>query len=264
MRYLINLYRNIRKSVAKTIKFYGGIASLIIFSTNTYITDKKGRSRINKVILMQIYFTGNLAIKIIGLVALALGAITVMQLFTQLNKVGMPLDLVGKILNIVIVRELGPIITAIIIISRSGTAIAAEIGTMMVNDEVNALEMLGINTLKFIVFPRIAGMVIGSVILTIYFCAIGIIGGFLVGSLSAGITLDIFTTYVMNSISILDILMSMLKSAVFGLFISTIAIFYGFQAFESTQIPQMTTKAVVSSIFGLFIIDVIITMVSYI
>jgi phospholipid/cholesterol/gamma-HCH transport system permease protein len=262
IRFLKNFFKGIAPSLIRRLKVYGGIAALILYSIRSYFEDKKGRSRINKVIIMQVYFTGNLALKIISLVALALGAITVLQLFTQLSKFG-ALEYVGKILNIVIVRELGPILTAFIVISRSGTAIAAEIGTMMVNDEVNALEMLGINTLKFVAFPRIAGMVIAMVLLTIYFSAIGLIGGFLVGNIYADITFDMFSTYVMNSITVVDMLTSIIKSAVFGVFISTIAIYYGFQAFESTQIPQVTTKAVVSSIFALFAVDVFITLVTY-
>lgn len=258
----MNLFKRVYLYFSRKLKYYGGLMALIVYSTLNYIRDKKGRNKINQVIIMQIYFTGNMAMKIIGLVALALGAITVLQLFSQLSQVG-ALDFVGKILNIVIVRELGPIITALIIISRSGTAIAAEIGTMMVNDEVNAMEMLGIDTLKYIVFPRIAGMVLASVLLTIYFNAIGIIGGFIVGNLYGGITFDMFTHYVLNSITLVDILTSIFKSAVFGIFVSAISIYHGFQAFVPTQIPQVTTKAVVSCIFALFGLDVVVTLVFY-
>ena len=262
MKWIIASLKKIPRFFAQKTKYYGGLAALIVYSFRNYFTDNKGRSRINKVLLMQIYFTGNLALKLVGLVALALGATTVIPLFAQLSQFG-SLDLIGKILNIVIVRELGPLITALIVISRSGTAIAAEIGTMMVNDEVNAMEMLGIDTLKFIIFPRIAGMVISMIILTIYFDAIGLIGGFIVGNLAAGITFDMFTTYVMNSITVLDILISILKSAAFGLFASAISVYFGFQAFASTQIPQVTTKAVMGSIFSLFFVDIVITIVSY-
>lgn len=262
MKALKKLFLKFSRSIIQKVKYYGGVASLIIYPAISYFSDKRGRKSINKVIIMQIYFTGNLALKIISLVALSLGAITVIQLFSQLSSVG-AYEFVGKILNIVIVRELGPIITAFIVLSRSGTAIAAEIGTMMVNDEVNAIEMMGINTLKFIVFPRIAGMVIAIVLLTMYFNAIGLIGGFLVGSIYANITYDMFINYVMNSISFIDIITSIIKSAIFGLFISAISIYHGFQAFVSTQIPQVTTKAVVSSIFALFIVDVLITLVIY-
>src|SRR5208337_1162854 len=189
---------------------------------------------------------------------LLLGIVIVFQSFYILSNYG-ELKQVGDIINIVVIRELGPFFTAFIIISRSATAISAEIGTMMVNDEINALEMLGISSLKFIVFPRIAGMVIAGVLLTVYFNAISLIGGFLVGSAISDLTFDTFINYIINSITLIDILISLLKSAIFSLFISGIAIYHGFQAFEQTQIPQVATKSVVSSIFALFIIDIVMT-----
>ncbi len=255
-------FAGILNSFKQKFKYYGGLAALIFYSTSNYFLDKRGRARINRIIILQIYFTGNQALKIISLVALSLGIVTVIQSYYILSNYGV-LKQVGDILNIVIIRELGPIFTAFIILSRSATAIAAEIGTMMVNDEINALEMLGINALKFIVFPRIAGMVIASVLLTIYFNAISLIGGFIVGNIIGGISFDTFLNFVINSITLLDLLTSIIKSAIFGLFISSIAIYHGFQAFTSTQIPQVTTRSVVSSIFALFFIDILMTLVFY-
>jgi phospholipid/cholesterol/gamma-HCH transport system permease protein len=262
MKWFLRFLKSIPKGISSKLRYYGGLAGLIVFSFRDYLTDRKGRKRVNQILLMQVYFTGNFALKIVGMVAFALGAITILQLFTQLSKFG-ALDYVGKILNLVIIRELGPIITAFIVIARSGSAIAADIGTMMVNDEINAMEMLGINTLKFVVFPRIAGMIIANILLTVYFDAIGLIGGFIVGNLTAGITFDMFSNYVMNSITIMDMFSSLIKSMVFGVFIATISIFHGFQAVVSTQIPQVTTKAVVSSISALFFLDVIVTVIFY-
>ncbi len=249
-------------SVNHKIRYYGGIAALIVYSSKDYFFDRRGRSAINRIIVMQIYFTGNKALKIVGLVALSLGIVTVIQSYYILSNYGV-LKQVGDILNIVIIRELGPIFTAFIILSRSATAIAAEIGTMMVNDEINALEMLGISSLKYVVFPRIAGMIIAGIFLTIYFNAISLIGGFLVGSVIGDFSFDTYINYIINSITMPDIMISIVKSAVFSLFVSAIAIYHGFQAFVSPQIPQVTTNAVVSSIFALFIIDIIITVFIY-
>lgn len=245
------------------LRFLGGIFALIVYSFRNYLFDKKGRDQVNAVIVMQTYFTGVMAIKIISVVALALGAITILQGFTQLSRVG-ALDFVGKLLNIVIVRELGPVLTAFIVLSRSGTAIAAEIGTMMVNDEVNALEMQGIDTLKFIVFPRIVGMVISLVLLNIYFSTLALVGGFVVANVVGGISYELFFEYVFNSITLMDILASFLKCALFGMFIAVVSVFHGFQAFVSTQIPQVTTAAVMSSITMLFVLDAILTVIFYI
>ena len=262
MKSLRRLFKGFTASVKSRIKYYGGVAALLLYSIKEYYSDKRGRGRINKIIIMQIYFTGIMALKIVGLAALSLGIVTVVQSYYILSNFGV-LKRVGDIMNIVIIRELGPMFTAFIILSRSATAISAEIGTMMVNDEINALEMLGISSLKFIVFPRIAGMVISGVLLTVYFNAISLIGGFLVVSAIGVLTFDTYINYIISSITIIDILISLLKSGIFSLFISGIAIYHGFQAFEQTQIPQVTTKSVVSSIFALFFIDIIMTGIFY-
>ncbi|MDH4261504.1 MAG: ABC transporter permease [Spirochaetia bacterium] len=240
-------------------KYIGGIFALIVFSSLAYLTIIRGKKIVNKILTDQIFFTGNLAIKIISSVAFLIGAITVIQLFERLSQLG-ALDLIAVILDSVIVRELGPLLAGFVVIARSGSAIAAEIATMMVNEEISALEMLGIDTLYFIVFPRIAGACISLMVLTIYFIAMGLLGGFFIGNLYAGITFADFQTYITREITFVDVVGAVLKSAVFGVFISTISIYYGFQAFSSTQIPQVTTKSVVSSIFVLFIIDIIMTL----
>lgn len=246
----------------KKLKYYGGVLALIFYSFLSYFTNRMGRKRINKVLTMQIYFTGNQALKIVTMVSFFLGAITILQLFSQLSQLG-ALEFVGKLLNIVIIRELGPLITSFIVLSRSGTAIAAEIGTMMVNDEVNALEMLGVDSLRYIVFPRIAGMMIANLFLTIYFNAMGVIGGMFVGLLYGNVTFEMFYKYVLKAINFFDIFISLFKSLIFGCFISSISIYHGFQAVTSTHIPQVTTKAVVSSIFALFGFDLFVTLISY-
>ena len=232
---------------------------MIVFSTTAYFFTNRGRKIVNKILINQIFFTGNMAITIISSVAFLIGAITVIQLFERLSELG-ALDIIAIILDSVIVRELGPLLAGFVVIARSGSAIAAEIGTMMVNEEISALEMLGIDTLYFIVFPRIAGACISLMVLTIYFIAMGLLGGFFMGNIYAGITFADFQTYITRELTFVDILGAVLKSAVFGIFISTISIYYGFQAFTSTQIPQVTTKSVVSSISALFILDIIMTL----
>jgi phospholipid/cholesterol/gamma-HCH transport system permease protein len=129
---------------------------------------------------------------------------------------------------------------------------------------MNAIEMAGIDTLKFIIFPRIMGMVISMILLLVYFTAVGLIGGFVVGNLLGGVTFDMFMRFVMTSISFADIIASLVKGVVFGFFISAISIYYGFQAISPTQVPQVTTQAVMSSIFATFFLDIIITVIFYI
>lgn len=256
--FLYRFYRYIRLR----LKYYGGVAGLIVYSIPAFFADKKGRNIVKRITTMQIFFTGNWALGIITTISLLIGVITVLQLFTYLSKFG-ALEYVGKILNVVIIRELGPLLTAIVVIARSGTAIASEIASMMVNGEVDAIEMIGIDPLKMIVFPRIVGVSTALLFLTIYFDALGLIGGFIVGNIIAGINFQAFMSYIIAYIGIGDICLGLVKAIVFGVFISAISVYHGFQAFDPTNIPQVTTKAVVDSLATVIILDVLITIVFY-
>ncbi|NMC67469.1 MAG: ABC transporter permease [Spirochaetales bacterium] len=261
---------NLKKTIQNTndkiklfSKFIGGVCGLIVYSLPAYFSEKRNRGTINKNFLAQVYFTGNLALRLISIVALALGAVTVIQVFTQLSKIGGQ-EFIGEVLKIVIIRELGPLFTAFIVISRSSTAIASEIGNMVVTNQVDALEMMGIDPLTFIIFPRIIGVTLALVVLTICFNAIALIGGFLVSLLTIGLSFDIFFNYIMNTITFADIFSSLLKSLLFGLFISSIPIYNGFQVKSSTTIPAITTKTVMECIIFTIIFDIIITIFIYV
>lgn len=244
-------------------KFIGGVCGLIVYSLPAYISEKQNKTTINKNFLNQVYYTGNLALKLITVVALAIGGITVIQVFTQLSKIGGQ-EYIGEILKIVIIRELGPLITAFIVISRSSTAIASEIGTMVITNQVDALEMIGIDPLTFIIFPRIFGVTLALVVLTISFSGIALIGGFFVSFITIGLTFDLFFNYIMNTITFADIFAALLKSIIFGFFISSIPIYNGFQVKSSTSIPVATTKSVVECIIFTIIFDILITILIYI
>ncbi|MCX8059039.1 MAG: ABC transporter permease [Spirochaetes bacterium] len=257
------IIKSFTSKLNKYFNYYGGIFGLIIYSFPAYFKEKKGNNLVNSIIINQIYFTGYMALKLIILVSLSLGAASIIELFTQLSKFGV-LDYIGKILNIVFIRELGPLITAFVVAARSGTAIAAEISTMKVNEEVDALELLGIDPLKFIVFPRIVGVSISLTILYIYFATMGILGGFLIFYISQGIEFQVFINFIINNITLFDIFSGFLKSILQGLLIASISIYHGFQATNSTQIPQVTTKATMSNITAIFILNIILSIFFYI
>lgn len=264
------MFISIKKVIQKTnfnlrifSKYIGGVCGLIVYSFPAYLSEKKNKATINKNFLTQVYFTGNLALRLISIVALILGAVTVIQAFTQLSKIGGQ-EFIGELLKIVVIRELGPLITAFIVISRSSTAIAGEIGNMVVTNQVDALEMMGIDPLTFIIFPRIMGVSLALIVLTIFFDGIALFGGFLVSFLTIGLSFDIFFNYIMSTINFADIFSSLLKSLLFGLFISSIPIYNGFQVKSSTTIPVATTKTVMECIIFTIIFDIIITIFIYV
>ncbi len=215
------------------------------------------------VLFKQVFFTGVQALPVIALVALALGAIAIVQSLTQLPRFGGE-TFVGQILITVIVRELGPILTGFIVIGRSGTAITTEIGNMMVQHEIEALEAMGVDPIRYIVLPRVFGVTASLVALNIYFDIFALGGGFLVSKMILVTSLSVFLREIVSSMMIADVIVSLLKGFVFGILISSICTFRGFSVrISSTEVPQMTSKAVVGSITALFIADGIITFIYY-
>lgn len=252
------------RNLLDKLDYFGGISGLFIYSLKTLFSrDRSAKKLIRDIIKKQIYFTGYNALAIISIISLSLGVVIVIQAGTALTQLGAG-EMLGKILNIVILRELGPILTAIIIIGRSGTAIATEIGNMMVSHEIEAIESMGIDPLRYIVFPRIIGGMVSMTCLTIYFSLMGIIGGLLVGSLVLNIPFSKFFYTIFSYMAISDLLISFLKSIVFGAIIATISVYHGFKIqLSSTEVPRAVTRAVVNSLIYTFVFNGIVTLLFY-
>lgn len=233
----------------------------VFFATFEIVTGKSRTSL--KVLFKQVLFTGVDALPVISLVSLAIGAIAIIQSLTVLPRFGGE-ALVGNILVTVIVRELGPLMTAFIVIGRSGTAITAEIGNMVVSHEIEALESMGVDPVRYIVIPRIFGVTVSLVILNIYFDLFAIIGGFLVSKIVLVTSFVVFMDRLLDSVLASDIIISLAKGFIFGIIVSLICTFQGFSVrTSSTEVPQMTTKAVVNAITFLFLADGVITFIYY-
>jgi phospholipid/cholesterol/gamma-HCH transport system permease protein len=218
---------------------------------------RHGNAAIRKVLFKQIYFTGLEASGIIVTIAVILGAVIITQVVSLVGNNG---SLTGKILVWVVLRELAPLLTAIIVIARSGTAIAAELGSMKINGEIDAIEMLGIPADRYLILPRILGVTISVVILTFYFVLSSCIASFLIASFGWHIPYQQFVQGIMLSLGSAEIIVLFSKSLIFGLFVSAICCCYGLSVGRSaTEIPQAATKAVMTSLFAVFFLDGLIT-----
>ena len=186
--------------------------------------------------------------------------VIIIQAYTLLPGLGG--DLVASLLVLVIVRELGPILTAFIIIGRSGTAVATEIGNMKVSHEIDALHSMGIDPIRFIVAPRLLGMIISMSLLGIYFDVVGILGGFVVAQLQINLPFDTFLQNMLQAIRIEDIYIGLVKTP-FGIHLDGQR-YRGCGPISITEVPQRTTKAVVGSIFFCFFFNIIFTVAFYI
>ena len=214
---------------------------------------------VRTVLYRQIYFTG---VQVLGTVALIGALLGIVIIAEVASLIGSNAELTGKILVWIVVRELGPLLTATLIVARSCTAVASELGSMKLNDEVTHLFTMGIDPYGYLLVPRILGMTVAVVFLTIYFQFCAIAGGIL---LSSQLFVDIqFLRHLQGifaELSLLDIGISLFKSLVFGLLIAAISCYHGFRVRSSlTEIPQVTAVAVMQSLFFMFVIDGVITM----
>ncbi len=238
---------------------------LFFLSVYRFFRAPKSARRIAiEIMLKQIFFTGAQAIAMFTLTGLFVGGAVVLEVATVLTKVGIT-EAIGKILTTAVVRELGPLLTALMIAARSGTAIAAEISSTIVNEEYDSIVSMGIDPLVFIVFPRIAGVSIASFFLTFYFIAAGIFGGFLLVFLLVGTPYDVLLENFVSSLSYLDIFIGFIKGLFFGAIAAIIPISRAMKVSNSpTEVPVATMKAVVSSIFVIFLMNAVFDVVIYI
>lgn len=228
-----------------------------------FFDQEQGLRTVFSVVSAQIYFTGFQALPLISVLALACGSIVILQASTSMSLLGGG-AILGDIMVAVVVRELAPLLTALIVIARSGTAVSSEIGNMRVNREVEALEAMGIHPLSYVVFPRLIGGVISVICLAIYFVAVACFGGYLVTSLMHNIPFSFFMDILARAFSSADVGLFVLKNAFSGLIIFMISCYQGLMVTSGPhEVPQVTTKAVVNSVIYVVIFNLTVTVLFY-
>ncbi|MCE5194364.1 MAG: ABC transporter permease [Nitrospiraceae bacterium] len=218
---------------------------------------------VRSVFLKQIYFGGIETFRKMMIIGILIGIVIITQI-TSLVGLGSAV-LTGKILVWVVVRELGPLLAAIIIIARSVTAVSSELGAMNVQGEIENIETMGIDPVRYLILPRVAALTLSSVMLTFYFEFAAILGSITITSVFWGVPFEQFVKGILSSLSMNDLTVSLIKSLFFGLLISLVSCYEGFKVKKSiTQIPQATTRATIQSLFLVFIFDGIITFIFFI
>ncbi len=217
-----------------------------------------------KVLVFQILFTGYEALIINVIMAVSIGAAVIVIGTGLLPQFGQT-QLMYQILILIITRELGPLLTAFVVTARSGTAIATELGTMVVNNEIEAYIASGINPISYLAVPRFVGVTVSMLVLTVYFNIFGLLGSFGVVQVIRAIPVREYLTNLMQALQFKDILLGMLKALVFGIIISVMSMFQGLSVNRaSTEIPVAGIKAVGSCIVLIVIADVFITVMQYV
>lgn len=240
------------------------ITALIIYSLLAPFEAKPGARSISmKIATQQVFFTGAQAFWIVVLLSIAIGATVVIQFGSFLPLLGAE-ELLGKIMTVVILRELSPLVIALVVVARSGTAIATEIGNMTVNEEVHSIIITGMDPLLIVVFPRIAGVTVALFLLTVYFSIFAIFGGVALAYLLTGTPPSVYIQYILASLNFWDISALTIKSLIFGLICASVPVYYGFTIRPfPTEVPKGVTKAVVVSLILIFVSNVLISLSFY-
>lgn len=216
--------------------------------------------------LDQMYSGGILSIPIVLLVSFFMGMVLSLQTGVELGKFGQQ-DLIGTIVSVAMCREMGPLITGIILVAAVGSAMAAELGTMSVSDELTALDVMTVDRIRYLIVPRILALAIACPLLTIFANAVGVIGGGLIAVERLGVTPQLYKNAAMEALrdeSLFgfpkDIYVGILKSFVFGITIATIACATGMRAKNGAQgVGDATRRAVRSSILMIVVLNYLIS-----
>ena len=237
-----------------------GFVLEVLVQTGRFFTRRNTGSR---VLTMQVLFTGVEALSVVSIISLGIGAVIIIQGLSLLPQFGQG-QLIYSILIIVITRELGPILTALIVTARSGTAIATELGNMVINQEIEAYSVTGINPIQHIVVPRVIGVTVSTLLLNLYFNLFGLLGSFVVTQFVNPISLREYSAGLLSVLSVTDVASSVVKSLVFGALTALVATFYGLQVERaSTEIPVAAIRAVGRGITLLILANAVITFAYY-
>jgi len=212
---------------------------------------------------IQIVRIGVNSVPITGIIIFCVGLIIAMQSAYQLERFGATIY-VADLVGVSMTRELGPLITAIVIAGRSGAAIAAEIGTMKVAEEIDALKTMAMNPLGYLVVPRTLAMLIVLPCLTILADMLGILGGMTLAVVNLKIPFIAYFNQTASAILMKDFLTGLVKSFFFAIIISQIGVYQGFSVSGGAEgVGKSTTASVVSSSFLIILADLLFTMLFY-
>lgn len=252
------------RSVTKNLEYTARVLLMVYLALRATLLDKaQGFRQIVGVISAQIYFTGFQALPLISVLALGVGAIMILQSLSNLTLLG-GTQMIGNFLIVMVLREAGPLLVALVVIARSGTAVASEVGNMRANREIEALESMGINPLSFIVFPRVLGGIISVLGLAFYFNFIALIGGFLITRFLQDMPMGFYTDSLMKAIAKEDVIIFALKNGFSGMIIFVVSCYQGLSVKRSPhEVPQVTTQAVVNSIIFVVIFNLMVSALFY-
>jgi phospholipid/cholesterol/gamma-HCH transport system permease protein len=245
----------LRRSLAGAL---GGLGDISLFLVRLVADSPRALLRFD-LIAKQVFNSGALSLVIIMLSGLFVGMVLGLQGFELLRRFGSE-EALGTAAAIGLVRELGPVITALLFAGRAGTALASEIGLMRATDQLSAMEMMAVDPIRRVVVPRFLGAVIAMPLLAAIFSLIGLYGAQLVGVQIMGVDSGSFWSQMQAAVELRDINEGLVKSAIFGVACSLIAVYQGYYAEPTAEgVGMATTRTVVTSAVVVLFLDYLLT-----
>lgn len=213
-----------------------------------------------RLVIREVYFSGVLSLIIIIVSGLFVGMVLGLQGYETLQKFGST-EAIGVLVALSLVRELGPVVAALLFASRAGSAITAEIGLMKTTEQLTAMDMMAVSPMARVIAPRFWAGVISMPILALLFSAMGVFGGYLVGVVMIGVDNGTFWSQMQASVDFqYDVLNGIVKSFVFGVAVAVIATFEGYDAPPTAEgVSRATTRTVVTSALVILALDLMLT-----
>ncbi len=249
--------------------YLGQLLELGVKSSLCVFGGKANRKQNFQQMVGQTYFTGVEAIPLVAFLALVLGSATILQAVTVMPKIGAT-DYFGNVMVVVIVREIGPLFTAFLVAGRTGSALSTFLGNMKVQQEIDALTAMGVDPVRFLVFPAFVATIVSLFCLTVVFNLTAIIGGFFVVQILgvvipdfAGMQLPLalYMDRIISSMGIMDGVLAILKPLFFGAIIALVSCYHGISVSNDIRdVPKATTKGVVNSFVFIVLCDSIMAI----
>ncbi|MEM5439740.1 lipid asymmetry maintenance ABC transporter permease subunit MlaE [Paraburkholderia diazotrophica] len=217
-----------------------------------------------RLVTKQIHFVGNYSLVIIAVSGLFVGFVLGLQGYYTLNRYGSEQAL-GLLVALSLVRELGPVVTALLFAGRAGTSLTAEIGLMKAGEQLTAMEMMAVDPLKVVVAPRLWAGIIAMPVLAAIFSAVGVLGGYIVGVLMIGVDAGSFWSQMQSGVDAYrDVGNGVIKSIVFGFAVTFIALYQGYEAKATPEgVSRATTKTVVYASLAVLGLDFLLTALMF-
>lgn len=259
MQRVIALWAGMGTRFIVFLEYIGGVVTLLV-QTILWIFVPPVRG---KRILQQMCVIGWESLPIVSLIALFIGVVLSLQSAYQLQKLSADIY-IASLVSLSVTREIGPVITALVVAGRVGAAIAAELGTMKVTEQIDALETLAANPVKYLVVPRFVATTLMLPVLTIYADYIGILGGYLFGVYKLGIGSSLYWRMTYEPLVLKDVFTGLIKSVFFGMIIAIVGCYEGFRVYGGAEgVGRATTLAVVISFILIIAADCLFTTLFY-